>query len=197
MGRKSANREAILEAATHAFWTRGYEGLGVNEICDIAGINKGTLYHFYKDKEELILSVITKNSDFVANFVEAHSHLPPFDRVLAYFDMMRETQKNEFENSGHVAGCPFGNLSVEMGTRNEKIREAIDRWFDSMVVFLAKAIAESTASVKDAKSLADELFTHWQGAILRAKTSNVLLPLDMARHYTVRFLERLTAADAI
>lgn len=191
MGRKSENGTAILETAVHTFWTRGYEGVGVNEICENAGINKGTLYHFYHDKEELVLAVIAENSRFVADFIQRQSHLPPIERVLAYFDMMRDTQKAEFTDSGHVAGCPFGNLSVEMGTRNQKIRKAIDQWFDEMVDFLSTAITEWQGSPRGAKVKADELFTYWQGAILRAKTANNLSPIDKARSYTIQVFKNL------
>jgi TetR/AcrR family transcriptional regulator, transcriptional repressor for nem operon len=191
MGRKSENGGAILEAAVHTFWTKGYEGVGVNEICENAGINKGTLYHFYEDKEALILSVIEKNSAFVADFIRGHGHLPPLERVLAYFDMMRETQKAEFKASGHLAGCPFGNLGVEMGTRNEKVRKSINKWFNSMVDFLSVAITECKNSSHSSVVLADEIFTYWQGAILRSKTANTLAHIDAAREYTVRVFNGL------
>ena len=42
------------ETAAYLFWTRGFEAVGVNDICKEAGINKGTLYHFYKNKQELV-----------------------------------------------------------------------------------------------------------------------------------------------
>lgn len=44
----------ILEAALEEFGANGYAGGTVNNICK-RGINKGLIYHNFKDKDELYL----------------------------------------------------------------------------------------------------------------------------------------------
>ena len=51
------SREQILDAAVSLFAEKGYEGVGVQEICQTAGITKPTLYYFFKNKQGLLSSI--------------------------------------------------------------------------------------------------------------------------------------------
>lgn len=48
------NRANILACALDLFASRGYEGVGVQEIVDAAGITKPTLYHYFGSKQGLL-----------------------------------------------------------------------------------------------------------------------------------------------
>ncbi|MBM3183833.1 MAG: TetR/AcrR family transcriptional regulator, partial [Chlamydiae bacterium] len=47
-------RSEILEAARHLFQTRGYERTTLQDVMNRLGIAKGTIYHYFKSKEELL-----------------------------------------------------------------------------------------------------------------------------------------------
>ena len=51
------SRELILKAAMSLFAQKGYEGVGVQEICAAAGITKPTLYYFFKNKQGLLSAI--------------------------------------------------------------------------------------------------------------------------------------------
>jgi len=46
-------RDKIINAAIEEFAANGYEKASTNEIVKNAGISRGLLYHYFKDKEEL------------------------------------------------------------------------------------------------------------------------------------------------
>ena len=48
----------ILSVATRLFVTQGYEATSMNQIREEAGISKGLIYHYFKDKDELFDHVI-------------------------------------------------------------------------------------------------------------------------------------------
>lgn len=52
------NRETILEQALTLFSERGYDAVGVQEICDAAGITKPTLYHYFGSKRGLLEAIL-------------------------------------------------------------------------------------------------------------------------------------------
>ena len=54
---KQRRRAAILSAAQELFSERGFEETTVQEISAKAGLSKGTVYLYFKSKEELYLSV--------------------------------------------------------------------------------------------------------------------------------------------
>jgi len=54
---KLQRRAAILSAAQELFSEKGFKGTTVQEISERAGLSKGTVYLYFKSKEELYLSV--------------------------------------------------------------------------------------------------------------------------------------------
>jgi len=53
--RKADNRRAaLIEAAEKVFVEKGFEATTMNEVAQEAGFAKGTLYHYFKNKAELL-----------------------------------------------------------------------------------------------------------------------------------------------
>ncbi|HWL11575.1 MAG TPA: helix-turn-helix domain-containing protein, partial [Ureibacillus sp.] len=46
-------KERIIETALELFQHKGYHGVSVDEIVDIAGTSKGGFYHKFKSKDAL------------------------------------------------------------------------------------------------------------------------------------------------
>src|SRR3712207_6622360 len=55
-------REAILRAATHVFARSGYFNSKVADIAREAGVADGTVYLYFKSKEEILRSVFERNT---------------------------------------------------------------------------------------------------------------------------------------
>ena len=56
------NRAKILQVALALFAAHGYDGVGVQQICDAAGITKPTLYHYFNSKHGLFETLMTERS---------------------------------------------------------------------------------------------------------------------------------------
>jgi AcrR family transcriptional regulator len=54
----AGGRERILREATAKFVSAGYASVSMQQIADAAGVNKATLYHHFRDKEDLFLEVM-------------------------------------------------------------------------------------------------------------------------------------------
>ena len=50
-------RERILAFAAHLFARRGYPSTSMNEVAQACGLSKAALYHYYRDKYSLLLSI--------------------------------------------------------------------------------------------------------------------------------------------
>jgi len=50
-------REQILAHAAMLFAHRGYTGTSMNEVAQACGLSKATLYHYYKDKYAILVSI--------------------------------------------------------------------------------------------------------------------------------------------
>ena len=66
------NRERILSSALELFYERGYDAVGIQEICQQSGITKPTLYHYFGSKYGLLETLLDNCfSEFLNQVAEA------------------------------------------------------------------------------------------------------------------------------
>jgi AcrR family transcriptional regulator len=65
----SAKRRQIIEGARAIFRALGFDAASMGEIAKAAGVSKGTLYVYFKDKDELFHAIIHKECIFQAEGV--------------------------------------------------------------------------------------------------------------------------------
>ncbi|MFB9761096.1 TetR/AcrR family transcriptional regulator [Ectobacillus funiculus] len=51
---------AIIEAATASFASFGYKATTIDQVAKMANVGKGTIYTFFKNKEELLDEIVTR-----------------------------------------------------------------------------------------------------------------------------------------
>jgi AcrR family transcriptional regulator len=75
----SDRRAQIAEAALRVFSTKGFQRATNKDIAEEAGISPGLIYHYYKDKEDLFLSLFRDRAAIVqlADHPEELMSLPP------------------------------------------------------------------------------------------------------------------------
>ena len=54
------NREKILNCALELFHARGYDAVGVQEIAEMAGVTKPTLYYYFGNKRGLLEALLSR-----------------------------------------------------------------------------------------------------------------------------------------
>ncbi|GAB4563657.1 MAG: TetR/AcrR family transcriptional regulator [Anaerolineae bacterium] len=64
-------RQEILQTAQRLFYTKGYDQTSIQDIIDAVGIAKGTFYHYFGSKSELLNELVEQL------LVEALQHLEP------------------------------------------------------------------------------------------------------------------------
>jgi AcrR family transcriptional regulator len=62
----SAKRRQIVQGARSIFMAHGFDAASMGEIAKAAGVSKGTLYVYFKDKDELFKAIVEKECVFQA-----------------------------------------------------------------------------------------------------------------------------------
>ncbi len=79
-GEGADRRHQILEAAVRVFSRKGFQGATNKDIArEAGGISPGLIYHYYKDKEDLLLSIFRDRAPMLqlAEHPESFMELPP------------------------------------------------------------------------------------------------------------------------
>jgi TetR/AcrR family transcriptional repressor of nem operon len=184
MGRTSDAREKILAAAESLIGLRGYSALGVAEICEAAGVPKGSFYYFFKSKEALALAVLdghwaAERQGWAGALADDVS---PLQRLRRLFEATRADQLAGQQSCGTISGCLFGNLTLELSNQTELIRERLQQIFNEQVDLVEKVIAEAVehgdATVTDTREAARSIVAQLEGQVLFAKLYNDTRLLD-------------------
>jgi TetR/AcrR family transcriptional regulator, transcriptional repressor for nem operon len=184
------SRTRILTAARSMFHSRSYADVGIQEICEGAGVQKGSFYHFFPSKRDLALAVIENMAgDWAHGFIaEAFDpELPPMVRLEYVIDAAFYWQNAAKDIAGRMPGCLFGNLALEISTRDDVMRAKLNAVFDqAMDQFkgaLVEAVALGAIAPLDTEATATAMLAFLEGIILLAKTRNdpgVILKLGPA-----------------
>ena len=81
------SKDAILNTAIRLFSQKGYEGAGVQEICENANITKPTLYYFFKSKQGLLQAIADLKGEALLQKLKSaavyeHDFLKSLTRIL-------------------------------------------------------------------------------------------------------------------
>lgn len=179
MDTQADSRSRILSIARELFHTRSYADVGVKEICDSAQVQKGSFYHFFPSKRDLALAVIDDMADDWAHGFVAEAfdrELPPLERLDYMIDAAYFWQKAAKDIEGRMPGCLFGNLALEVSTRDDILRAKLTAIFNKtrerFQETLEEAVATGAMPPLDTESTAAAMLAYLEGIILLAKTSN-------------------------
>ena len=80
-------RRQILEAATRVFARSGFHGSRVSDIASEAGIAYGLVYHYFKNKDEILDTVFRESWALFIEILEAveRGHGSTRDKLMSSF----------------------------------------------------------------------------------------------------------------
>jgi len=169
----------ILEAARELIHASSYANVGVQAICEKANVKKGSFYHFFPSKQDLTLAVIDV---YYVNFKDSiineafSSSLRPGERLNRFFELAIAMQSHIHQETGHVLGCPFGNLTTELATRDEAVRQKIDGLFTRLQHLIRDSLQEAVDTGEmeplNVEATAEAMFAYFEGLMLLAKSRN-------------------------
>jgi TetR/AcrR family transcriptional repressor of nem operon len=176
MGRTSDARERIVRSAARLFLTRSYHAVGVVELCDAAGVRKGSFYHYFPSKADVAKAVIDLHAEAFWMRLDAYQKATPSERLHAAADAIGAIQMDFESRFGRALGCPFGNLAAELATTDDDLRQHIAAVLGELehrlvVVCREAGEQELLRPGVDPQGLARALVAQYQGMILLAKVS--------------------------
>src|SRR5215470_10443242 len=116
-------REQLIEAALETLHLHGFNGCGVQDITDAAGVPKGSFYNHFESKEELALQALER---FWRNGADRRAllgdtNVDPVERLRRHFHALSDAiVRQNFQK-----GCLFGNFSSELSAQNRQIRDRL------------------------------------------------------------------------
>jgi AcrR family transcriptional regulator len=172
-------RERMVISAALLIRERGAQPTAIADVLEHSGAPRGSAYHYFPGgRTQLLCEAIDYAGEYVAaKITDVGSGLDALDGLVAYY-------RKQLLRSDYRAGCPVVAVTVEAGdpAKQDQAAPVIDRaaaafsrWND----LIASRLVSDGVSVARAEELAMLTTTAIEGAIIVARASRDLKPLDL------------------
>jgi TetR/AcrR family transcriptional regulator, transcriptional repressor for nem operon len=204
MKRTSETKEKLLQVGFDLIWDSSYGSVSVDDICKRAGINKGSFYHFFPSKADLVVEAYEEHwREHRPEMDRLFSpQVPPLERIQNLCRLIYADQREKAEKYGHVCGCPYASVGSEIATLDEKIRVKSEQLMNTKRKYIESAIAdairEGSVTVKDPVAAACTLQSLLLGMLVEARVQNDLKVLEGMESTIMGYIgAKAVAAQAI
>jgi TetR/AcrR family transcriptional repressor of nem operon len=169
---KEFDREAALDRAMGAFWTKGYAATSVEDLVAHMGIQRGSLYATFGDKRSLFLSALDRYQRVVTReLIEAlEGPGPGLEAIRRFFRLRVERSLDR----SRPAGCLVTNSAVELFRRDRGAAARVGVSLAGLEAAFRRALERAVArgelaATRDVRALARFLTSSAQGLSVMAK----------------------------
>jgi TetR/AcrR family transcriptional repressor of nem operon len=187
MGRVSDAKQKLMDAVQELVWTGSYGTTTIDQICDKAGVKKGSFYYFFDSKLELALESMDARWESLRPEFDGifSATVPPLERLQRYCEFNYRIQSEIRAQYGRVLGCPQVSLGCEVCTQEDELQKKIQSFMDYKCKYIEAAIREANAAgltkVADPAHMARMTMAYMQGLLTQARIRNDLEVIrDMA-----------------
>ncbi len=167
------SKTKLLDAAVHVIRAKGYTATRVEDICEAAGLTKGSFFHHFSSKEEIALEAadhFSAMADGLFSTAPYRSLHDPLERILGYVEFRKAILQGELPEYT----CLLGTMVQETYDTHPLIREACDRCISAHAASLVRDIEAAVRKYGirgdwTAESLAFYTQAVIQGAFILAK----------------------------
>lgn len=114
-GVRQFDEEAVMDAAVEIFWRQGYGETTMADLAKSAGVQRGSLYHAYGDKEALLLRALDHYAARYGDIARAALQEPNPRRAIEGF---LDSHLARMADLANPAGCLMCQTALECGGRD-------------------------------------------------------------------------------
>ncbi|MES3006888.1 MAG: TetR/AcrR family transcriptional regulator [Pseudomonadota bacterium] len=132
----------VLTNAMEQFWREGFEASSVQKLLDVTGINRGTLYNSFGDKDTFFKACLDHYNKLIAKDLDAslnNADLAPWTAIEKYFDLAVLSVSNKQRSMG----CLLVNSLCESINYDKEIQKIVRNSFAVIRKSLVKRLKDA------------------------------------------------------
>ncbi|MEO7175556.1 MAG: TetR/AcrR family transcriptional regulator [Saprospiraceae bacterium] len=191
ISKSERTKRFIIEKTAPVFNAKGFAGTSMNDLTNVTGLTKGSIYGNFENKDEVALAAFDYNFNRVTLYIKDKMIATDnsIERLLVYPKVYRDFLKIPLLKPG----CPILNTSTEADDTHPKLKErassALAFWKKSIENQVKRGIkhCEIEADTKPTE-VAVIVMSLIEGAIMQAKVTGKATELHIAMKYLEKFI---------
>ena len=171
------HRGAIVRAAATLFRRNGYAATGINEIAELSGAPKGSLYHYFPNGKDQIAEAAVRfaGAGLVATLEKLETqHRSAASMVRAYCRLVA----GWMAKSGFRDGCPIATTLLESAPQSTGVTAAGREAFAGFRAVIARALIRDGFGKAEASRLSTLAVSAIEGALILARVEGSAGPIE-------------------
>ncbi len=177
MAAPPGHRGAIVRTAAALFRRNGFAATGINEIVEVSGAPKGSLYHYFPGGKDQIAEAAVRfaGTSVVATLEKLErQHDTASSMVRAYCKLLA----GWMAKSGFRDGCPIATTLLESAPQSAAMAAAGREAFAGWCAVIARALVRDGFGKAEARRLSKLAVCSIEGALILARVESSAQPID-------------------
>jgi len=158
-------RQRLLQTASEEIHKHGFQGMRVDEVLRISGLQKGAFYHHFNSKVELGYAILEEQINPLLETIWIEP-LKSIKNPITDFPKVLEQIFGDIPNNMLEHGCPLNNLAQEMASQDTGFQERVVILFDNWITAYTLLFGEAQANGHVRKDINAEDIARFLVAIL-------------------------------
>jgi TetR/AcrR family transcriptional regulator, transcriptional repressor for nem operon len=144
------NRQTVINVASRLFREHGFDGIGLKDLMESAGLTQGAFYKQFASKEDLAAQASRRALESASRRWSAAAAANPGDplgAVIAFY--LSKGHREEKMN-----GCPIVALGSDAARQGSDVKASFETGIKAHLEALGRLIAETVGEESDRKAMA-------------------------------------------
>ena len=186
-------RERMVISAALLIRERGAHATAISDVLEHSGAPRGSAYHYFPGGRMQLLEEAT---DYAGAYIAGK--ISAADNAVDLLDELVDGYRQQLIHTDYRAGCPIVAVTVEAGDpdnpeRTTKVIERAAAAFALWTDLISRRLVAEGVTASHAEELAMLVTTSIEGAIVVARASRDVKPLDLVQRQLRALLQAETA----
>jgi TetR/AcrR family transcriptional repressor of nem operon len=143
------NRETVINVASRLFRERGFDGIGLKDLMEAAGLTQGGFYKQFASKEDLVAQASRRALESATLRWSAATAENPEDPLGAVIAFYLSTEHREEK----MDGCPVVALGADAARQGSDVKASFEAGIKAYLELLERLIAETDSEGPNGKAM--------------------------------------------
>jgi TetR/AcrR family transcriptional repressor of nem operon len=168
VSRKQAaeNRETVINVASRLFREHGFDGIGLKDLMQGAGLTQGAFYKQFASKEDLVAQASRRALASAVNRLSATAAANPDDPLGAAIALFLSPEHRE----ERMDGCPVVALGADAARQGADVKASFEAGIREYLELLGRWVGEVDGEEPSGKAMA--ILSTMVGAVVLSRAVN-------------------------